>query len=261
MAVASLGSGSRGNGTLVSIGGAVFLVDCGFNLKQTEQRLARLQLSPGDVTAILVSHEHSDHIAGVTALSHRYGIPVYASYGTLKNGPKDFSCQTFDGDVPFDIAGVTINPVVVPHDAREPTQFVLQYNQTKIGVLSDLGSITQHVVAQFTGCDYLLLEANHDRAMLERGSYPPALKRRVGGDLGHLSNTQALELLEHIANESLHVVIGHISEQNNDMAIVERLFAPLRARLASLSLASQKEGQAWVGEPPITRQISFDKVM
>jgi len=181
--VASLGSGSRGNGTLVSIGGAVFLVDCGFNLKQTEQRLARLQLSPGDLTAILVSHEHSDHIAGVTALSHRYGIPVYASYGTLKSGPKDFSGQAFDGDVPFDIAGVTINPVVVPHDAREPTQFVLEHNETKIGVLSDLGSVTQHVVTQFTGCDYLLLEANHDRGMLQRGSYPPALKRRVGGDL------------------------------------------------------------------------------
>jgi phosphoribosyl 1,2-cyclic phosphodiesterase len=261
MGIASLGSGSRGNGTLVSIGGAVFLVDCGFNLKQTEQRLARLQLSPGDLTAILVSHEHSDHIAGVTALSHRYGIPVYASYGTLKNGPKDFVCQAFDGDVPFEIAGVTINPVVVPHDAREPTQFVLQHEATKIGVLSDLGSITQHVITQFSGCNYLLLEANHDRAMLQRGSYPPALKRRVGGDLGHLSNTQALELLERVAHDDLHVVIGHISEQNNDATLVEQIFAPLRQRLASLSLASQQEGQAWLGEPPITRQISFDKVM
>lgn len=261
MGLASLGSGSRGNGTLVSIGGAVFLIDCGFNLKQTEQRLARLQLSPGDLTAILVSHEHSDHIAGVTALSHRYNIPVYASYGTLKNGPKDFSCQAFDGDVRFQIAGVTINPVVVPHDAREPTQFVLEHHATKIGVLSDLGSVTRHVVTQFTGCDYLLLEANHDRGMLQRGSYPPALKRRVGGDLGHLSNTQALELLECIAKDSLHVVIGHISEQNNDAALVESLFAPLRGSLASLSLASQSDGQSWIGEQPITRQISFDKVM
>ncbi len=261
MGLASLGSGSRGNGTLVAIGEAVFLVDCGFNLKQTEQRLARLQLSPGDLTAILVSHEHGDHIAGVAALSHRYNIPVYASYGTLKSSPKGFSCTAFDGDVPFDIAGVTVNPVVVPHDAREPTQFVLEHDGVKIGVLSDLGSVTQHVVTQFTGCDYLLLEANHDRSMLQRGSYPPALKRRVGGDLGHLSNTQALELLERIANETLHVVIGHISEQNNDANLVEGLFAPLRSRLASLSLASQKTGQSWIGEQPITRQISFDKVM
>ena len=261
MGVASLGSGSRGNGTLVAVGGAVFLVDCGFNLKQTEQRLARLQLSPGDLSAILVSHEHSDHIAGVTALSHRYGIPVFASYGTLNNGPKAFSCTAFDGDVPVEVAGVVVNPGVVPHDAREPTQFVLQHDGMKIGVLSDLGSITEHVVTQFSDCDYLLLEANHDRAMLQRGSYPPALKRRVGGDHGHLSNTQALELLTRIAHAGLHVVIGHVSEQNNDLDLVESLFAPLRPQLASLSIATQKEGQEWIGEQPMTRQISFDKVI
>lgn len=261
MGVASLGSGSRGNGTLVAIGGAVFLVDCGFTLKQTEQRLARLQLSPGDLSAILVSHEHSDHIAGVTALSHRYGIPVFASYGTFKNGPKDFSCTPFDGDMPFEVEGVVVNPVVVPHDAREPTQFTLQHDDMKIGVLSDLGSVTEHVVTQFAHCDYLLLEANHDRAMLERGSYPPALKRRVGGDHGHLSNTQALGLLERIAHAGLHVIIGHVSEQNNDLDLVESLFAPLRPQLAGLSIATQKEGQKWIGEQPMTRQISFDKVI
>ena len=261
MGVASLGSGSRGNGTLVAIGGAVFLVDCGFTLKQTEQRLARLQLSPGDLSAILVSHEHRDHIAGVTALSHRYGIPVFASYGTFKNGPKDFSCTPFDGDMPFEVEGVIVNPVVVPHDAREPTQFTLQHDDLKIGVLSDLGSVTEHVVTQFAHCDYLLLEANHDRAMLQRGSYPPALKRRVGGDHGHLSNTQALELLERIAHAGLHVIIGHVSEQNNDLDLVESLFAPLRPQLAGLSIATQKEGQKWIGEQPMTRQISFDKVI
>ena len=240
MGIASLGSGSRGNGTLVAIGDAVFLVDCGFNLKQTEQRLARLQLSPGDLTAILVSHEHSDHIAGVAALAHRYQIPVYASFGTLKNGPQDFTCQAFDGDVPFELAGVTVNPVVVPHDAREPTQFVFEQDGKRVGVLSDLGCITKHVVDQFANCDYLLLEANHDRDMLLRGSYPPALKRRVGGDLGHLSNTQAFELLHRIAHPNLHVVIGHISEQNNDVGVVNALFAELEPKLASLHVASPR---------------------
>jgi phosphoribosyl 1,2-cyclic phosphodiesterase len=259
--IASLGSGSRGNGTLVAIGGAVFLVDCGFTLKQAEQRLARLQLSPGDLSAILVSHEHSDHIAGVAALAHRYGVPVYASYGTLKASPKGFNCNAFDGDIAFELAGVTVNPVVVPHDAREPTQFVFEHDALRIGVLSDLGSLTQHVAQQFSGCHYLLLEANHDRAMLHRGSYPASLKRRVGGDLGHLSNSQALELLNHIAHSELHVVIGHISEQNNDVNLVEALFSELRPKLASLSIATQGEGQIWIGEQPITRQISFDKVM
>ena len=261
MGIASLGSGSRGNGTLVAIGGVVFLVDCGFTLKQTEQRLARLQLSPGDLSAILVSHEHSDHIAGVAALSHRYSIPVYASYGTMKNSPKEFNCNTFDGDILFDLAGVTVNPVVVPHDAREPTQFVFMHEGMRIGVLSDLGSVTPHVAKQFADCNYLLLEANHDRAMLQRGSYPPALKRRVGGDLGHLSNTQAVELLSQIVHPELHVVIGHVSEQNNDVNLVESLFAGLRPQLASLSIASQAGGQTWIGEQSITRQISFDKVM
>ena len=261
MGFASLGSGSRGNGTLVALGDALFLVDCGFNLKQAEQRLARRQVSAGDITAILVSHEHSDHIAGVAALAHRYGIPVYASHGTLGRAPEGFSCQPFDGDVPFEVAGVQINPVCVPHDAREPTQFTLSHGDQKIGVLSDLGSVTQHVVSQFTECTHLLLEANHDRSMLDRGSYPPALKRRIGGDLGHLSNTQAFELLHRIVHPGLHVVIGHISEQNNDIGIVSALFAQLEPQLASLHIADQREGQGWIGEPPITRQISFDKVM
>ncbi len=261
MGLASLGSGSRGNGTLVSIGGGLFLIDCGFNLRQVEQRLARARLSPGDITAILVSHEHSDHISGVAALSHRYQIPVFASFGTLQRAPAELSATGFDGDAEFEVAGVRINPVRVPHDAREPTQFVLSAGDEKIGVLSDLGSVTQHVVTQFSDCRYLLLEANHDREMLMRGSYPPALKRRVGEDFGHLSNVQARSLLQQIAHPDLHVAIGHISEQNNSRAKVLEMFKDLQARVASLTIATQAEGFDWIGEQPMSRQISFDKVM
>jgi phosphoribosyl 1,2-cyclic phosphodiesterase len=261
MGFASLGSGSRGNGTLVAIGDALFLVDCGFNLKQTERRLARLQVSAGDITAILVSHEHSDHIAGVAALSHRYRLPVYASHGTLSRAPEGFNGLAFDGDVPFEVAGVSINPVCVPHDSREPTQFTLRHGDTKIGVLSDLGSVTQHVVSQFSDCAYLLLEANHDRTMLMQGGYPPALKRRVAADHGHLSNEQAAQLLQRVAHSGLHVMIGHISEQNNALTNVVAAFEGLRDTVASLGIANQADGFDWVGERPITRQISFDKVM
>lgn len=261
MGFASLGSGSRGNGTLVAIGGALFLIDCGFNLKQTERRLARLQVSAGDITAILVSHEHSDHIAGVAALAHRYCLPVHASHGTLSRAPEGFSCQAFDGDVPFEIAGITIKPVCVPHDAREPTQFTLSYGDEKIGVLSDLGAVTEHVLSEFSNCTYLLLEANHDRAMLMQGSYPLALKRRVAADYGHLSNEQAAQLLQRVAHPELHVMIGHISEQNNDPNNVLRAFDGLSDAVASLGIANQAHGFDWVGERPITRQISFDKVM
>ncbi len=261
MGFASLGSGSRGNGTLVSIDDALFLVDCGFTMKQSERRLARLRISPGDITAILVSHEHSDHISGVAALAHRYSIPVYASHGTQKNSPRDFRSITFNGDEKFTLAGVTVNPVRVPHDSREPTQFVLSKGKIKIGVLSDLGCVTEHVVQEFQGCQYLLLEANHDRDMLLRGSYPPALKRRVGEDYGHLSNVQALNLLQRLAHPDLHVVIGHISEQNNASDLVTRMFSEMKEQLASLTIATQSEGFDWMGAPPITRQISFDKVM
>ena len=261
MGLASLGSGSRGNGTLVAMAGRVFLVDCGFTLRQTEQRLARLGLSPGDITAVLVSHEHSDHISGVSALAHRYGVPVYASHGTKKNAPNGFQCEAFDGDIPFTLGEVTINPVRVPHDAREPTQFVLSHGELKIGVLSDLGTYTQHVVEQYSDCRYLLLEANHDGAMLRQGSYPPHLKTRVGADFGHLSNCQARGLLERIAHPDLHVIIGHVSEQNNCLDLVETEFAPFRERLASLNIATQAEGFTWIGEQPLTRQRSFDKVI
>ena len=261
MGFASLGSGSRGNGTLVAVGDALFLVDCGFNLKQAERRLANRQVSAGDITAILVSHEHSDHIAGVAALAHRYGLPVYASHGTFSRAPEGFSCQPFDGDVPFELAGVTINPVCVPHDAREPTQFTLSCGDEKIGVLSDLGLATQHVVTQFSDCSCLLLEANHDHDMLMQGRYPPMLKRRVAANYGHLSNEQAARLLERLAHSQLHVVIGHISQQNNALDNVSAAFDGLRGKVASLGVANQSDGFDWIGPRPITRQISFDKVM
>ncbi|MEZ5596478.1 MAG: MBL fold metallo-hydrolase [Pseudomonadales bacterium] len=156
--LASLGSGSRGNGTLVRLGRSLFLVDCGFTVKQTEARLARLGVRPGEITAILVTHEHSDHASGVAALAHKYAIPVHASYGTLSSGSYSLHGEAFDGDVPFVLRDVSINPVRVPHDAREPTQFVFCRDGVKVGVLSDLGCVTPHVVEQFSDCALLMLK-------------------------------------------------------------------------------------------------------
>ena len=183
MGFASLGSGSRGNGTVVALGGRNFLIDCGFSLRQTEQRLARLGLRGGDLDAIFVTHEHADHISGVAALAHKYAIDVYGSYGTLKYDLGGARCHPFDGDVAFQVHGVTVNPVRVPHDAREPTQFVMHDGTETIGVLSDLGCVTSHVVEQYRDCTLLLMEANHDRGMLLNGSYPEpaqaACRRRL----------------------------------------------------------------------------------
>lgn len=244
-AFASLGSGSRGNGTLVALGGSLFLIDCGFPLKQTEARLLRLGVRPGDLTAILVTHEHSDHASGVPDLAHKYGLPVHASYGTFKAFGNELIGHAVHGDQRFDVNGVAVTPVIVPHDAREPTQFVLRHEGFKIGVLTDLGCVTPHVVEQYSGCSGLFMESNHDREMLMRSRYPQRLKQRIANDLGHLSNDQARDLLAALAHPSLDVVVGHISAENNHADLLGRTFSPFEAIVSSLNFATQHEGIDW----------------
>jgi phosphoribosyl 1,2-cyclic phosphodiesterase len=241
---ASLGSGSRGNGTLVEIGGELFLVDCGFGLRQAERRLARLDVRPGDLSAILVTHEHSDHASGVALLSHRYHVPVFASYGTLK--ATGIPGQAFDSHAPFQVGSVVVHPVIVPHDAREPTQFVFQHGTTRLGVVSDLGHVTPFVSEQFSGCHGLLMESNYDLPMLLGGRYPEPVKRRIAGTLGHLSNDQATGFLAAVAHADLQVVVGHVSEQNNHPDLLAEAFEPYRERVARLEFATQSEGIDWI---------------
>jgi phosphoribosyl 1,2-cyclic phosphodiesterase len=248
-ALASLGSGSRGNGTLVSLGGVRVLVDCGFTLKQTRLRLARLGLAPEDLCAILVTHEHSDHVQGVAPLARQYRLPVYLSHGTRRGVTAwdDLDIRPFNSHEEFAIDGVRVTPVPVPHDAREPTQFVLEGGGVRLGVLTDLGHVTPHVANAYRHCDALLVEANHDREMLWGGDYPAHLKRRIASAHGHLSNDQTVALLEEIGSASMrHVIVGHISEQNNSAARISAAFAQLSARLPSLSFATQQEGFGWV---------------
>jgi phosphoribosyl 1,2-cyclic phosphodiesterase len=248
-ALASLGSGSRGNGTVISLGGVRVLVDCGFTLKQTRLRLARLGLVPEDLCAVLVTHEHSDHVQGVAPLARQYRLPVYLSHGTRRgiNGWDDLDVRPFSGDEAFDVEGVRVIPVPVPHDAREPTQFVLEGAGARLGVLTDLGHVTPHVENAYRHCDALLVEANHDREMLWGGDYPAHLKRRIASSRGHLSNDQTVALLQEIGSASMrHVIVGHISEQNNSAARISDAFAPLTARLPNLSFATQQDGSGWI---------------
>ncbi len=244
--IASLGSGSRGNATLVCMEDELLLIDCGFTVKQVEARLARLGVRGGDISAILVTHEHSDHASGVAALAHKYALPIYASHGTYSRPQHALFGTAFDGDVPFEIGDVQVDPVRVPHDASEPTQFVMRCGGVQIGVLSDLGCVTPHVIRQFSGCDLLMLEANHDVEMLQNGKYPPALKRRIRSDLGHLSNEQAAYLLDAVADADLNVLIGHVSEENNSVERIEAVFEPYRRRVASIELATQSYGSGWI---------------
>ena len=234
---------------MVSIDGVRLLVDCGFTLKQTRVRLARLGLVPEDLAAILVTHEHSDHIQGVAPLARQHRLPVYLSHGTRRGliGWDDLDVRLFNSHADFEIGGVRVTPVPVPHDAREPTQFVFDGAGVSVGVLTDIGHVTPHVREVYRRCNALLVEANHDREMLWGGTYPPQLKRRIASDLGHLSNEQTVALLDAIGSDGMReVVIGHISEQNNCAQRLGCAFAELKARLPRLRFATQREGFGWI---------------
>jgi phosphoribosyl 1,2-cyclic phosphodiesterase len=246
--LASLGSGSRGNGTVVEIGSERILVDCGFTLKQAEDRLARIGLKAPDLSALLVTHEHSDHSGGVGALAYKYGIPVFGTFGTLDAASRNSALvgRSISAHASFAIGDVTVQPVVVPHDAREPTQFVFRSDSVSIGVISDLGCITPFVIEQYMGLDGLLMESNYDMHMLVKGRYPERVKRRIASDLGHLSNEQSAAFLEAVAHPLLKVVVGHVSEENNHPDLLEETFSPHRGAVQEIVFATQDRGVDWL---------------
>jgi len=224
------------------------MVDCGFTIKATEQRMARLGKNPEDLKAILVTHEHGDHLKGVAPLARKYDIPVYMTPGTFKS--KDLgrlpSLTLIEGYQSFSLDGLDVLPVAVPHDAREPAQFIFNDGQFRLGVLTDLGSITPHIESSFDGCDALVLEANHDPAMLACGPYPASLKQRVGGLWGHLSNQQTAGLLERLDLEKLqHLIVAHISQKNNSLTLTEEALAKVCTRVSNVLYACQDEGFDW----------------
>ncbi|MES2674713.1 MAG: MBL fold metallo-hydrolase [Pseudomonadota bacterium] len=246
---ASLGSGSRGNSTLVEWGEGALLIDCGFSVKETELRLLRLGKAASDLTAILVTHEHSDHIKGVAALARRHKIPVYITPGTYYS--RDMGelpvLNLIHAYTPFVLKGLNVIPVAVPHDAREPAQFVFEYAGLRLGILTDLGSITPHVEASYQACDALVLEANHDPFMLASGSYPPSLKQRVGGQWGHLSNQQAAGFLQRLNTQQLqHLVVAHISQKNNSLDLARAALAPVTRDIKQVTYACQDQGFDWL---------------
>lgn len=249
MRFASLGSGSRGNGTLVQAGETLLLIDCGFTLRETELRLQRLGVSAEQLRAVLVTHEHGDHCNGVRVLANRYDLPVYMTAGTARARALQEVKQRImiDSYQAFVIDDVSVQPVAVPHDAAEPVQYVLDWEGRRLGVLTDLGAITPFVRDHYNACDALLLESNHCVDMLARGSYPPSLKLRVGGRFGHLSNAQAAALLEEIQTERLqHLVIAHLSEKNNTLERAQASLATALQRVRNVLYACQEEGFDWL---------------
>lgn len=249
MRVASLGSGSKGNGTLIDDGTTCLLVDLGFTLKETIARFKRLEIDPTRVDAVLVTHEHADHIHGVAAFARKFATPVYLTAGTYQQKQMGAlpSLVKINPHLVFDIGSMKVEPVPVPHDAREPCQYLIHSGPTTLGILTDVGHITPHVELRYQECDALLLECNHDMEMLTAGPYPYPLKQRVGGDYGHLNNGQAAALLTKINLTRLnHLVITHISQKNNHPDIARRIIEEtLVGWQGNLVLADQDLGFDW----------------
>lgn len=250
MRFCSLGSGSSGNGLVVEAGRTRVLMDCGFTLQETVRRLERADLAPRDITAVCVTHEHDDHLGGVARFAKRHAIPVYLTRGTAQWLPEDFPSvlvRIIDPHTPFAIDDVYVEPFPVPHDAREPVQYVFGDGHARVGAATDLGCVTQHVVEKLSGCTALVLECNHDLDMLMQGAYPFSLKLRVSGRFGHLCNADAAHLLRAIDRSRLqHLVAAHLSQQNNRPELaVKALCEAAGCEPAWIGVACQENGFGW----------------
>ncbi|MDE3020697.1 MAG: MBL fold metallo-hydrolase [Pseudomonadota bacterium] len=250
MRFASLGSGSGGNALVCCAGGTTLLLDCGFGLAETQLRMGRLGLTMDALNAIVVTHEHSDHVQGVARLARRYSLKVWLTYGTwrmMEERMSGIDVEFIEADISFSIGDLLLYPYTVPHDAREPVQFVLSDGKSRLGVLTDAGRRTPHIESMLTGMDGLVLECNHDRQMLEKSNYPPSLKRRIGGPYGHMDNEEAAQLLAALDTSHLkHLIAAHLSEQNNNPELVRRkLAAVMGCKENWVGVASQVEGFRW----------------
>jgi phosphoribosyl 1,2-cyclic phosphodiesterase len=254
-----LGSGSRGNAVVVESGGARILIDAGFSCRQLELRMAARGVDPKTLGAVILTHEHGDHVKGVSVLVRRYGLPVYATEGTLdalklpRNLARDLRRpdRVICSGRKIEVAGFEIEPFTIPHDAREPVGMVVEDSAgRRLGLAADLGSRTRLAWARLQELDMLVLEANHDLEMLRSGPYPWALKQRVAGRHGHLSNREAADGLPELVCDRLRrVVLYHLSQTNNLPALAAATVGEALDNLGSgaeVTVTFQDEPSPWL---------------
>ncbi len=249
MRFCSLGSGSSGNALLVQSQQTTVMLDCGFAVTHTVSRLALKQMLPGDITAIVVTHEHGDHVGGVARFANKFSIPVYATRGTAIaiNGLKPELLNIIDPHDRIAIGDIEVAPFIVPHDAREPVQAVFSDGAVKLGVATDLGSSTAHVIEMLSGLNSLVLECNHDETLLNHSAYPYSLKKRIMGNWGHLSNDQAADILRSVDRSKLkNVIAAHLSEENNRTELACNALAKvMNCASSDIEPAHQENGFEW----------------
>ena len=239
----SLGSGSKGNSFLFFSNSFKILIDCGISRSKISNKLFEIGLSLADIDAILITHEHEDHVQGLKSILDKYDLPIWMTMGTFSmlTGIEKSKVTMINGYTKFKILDLICTPIVVPHDAKEPSQFTFEYNQFKFVYLTDLGHITDYVISKSLNANVIFLEFNYDDKMLENSKYPYSLKKRINGKYGHLSNKQSLEYLKNIDLDKLELLFcGHLSENNNKFSLVEAILKDIELPKEKIYILPQK---------------------
>lgn len=250
MRFSTLGSGSAGNATVIQQDGEAIMIDCGLSVRQIEKRLSVLEIPPQTLLAIVLTHEHDDHIAGAASFSRKHRVPVYTTSGTHRGADgrltNAYSVIEFAPEDTLEIGIFSLEPAIVPHDAREPCQFVVAADDRRLGILTDLGTVTPHLIRHFQALDALVLEFNHDEDLLSSSPYPASLQARIGGQFGHLSNDQAERMLSQLdLTRITHLVAAHLSENTNSPERVKPYLGRHTPDHASWRIASQHTVLPW----------------
>jgi len=246
--LAVLGSGSKGNSTLIRSSQTALLIDAGLSARQISLRMAASGCEPASLDGVLLTHEHSDHIRGLQVLQRRFPAPVLANTPTLAAAGEAATSApaawAFTSGESFDWGDFRVTSFPVSHDAAEPVGYVLEAEGLRVGYATDLGQLTPEIVALISGCHIVVLEANHDVDMLWNGRYPWVTKKRIGSDLGHLDNASGAAQVEALtAGDTCHLVLIHLSENNNEPGVVRDLFAEALARAGRTGIQLTVTGQ------------------